>query len=138
MLKVQDLMTPNPVAVSQDTSLKKVWKLMKVEDHRHLPVINRQGELTGIITDRDLRLAMNSPYVLHERKEDEHLLASNTALGIMTDKPFTVAPNDPAYQAAEILGLHKFGALPVVEGKTLVGIISVTDFLAQFIVEQTM
>ncbi len=138
MLKVQDLMTPNPVAVSEDTSLKKVWQLMKVEDHRQLPVVNRQGELTGIITDRDLRLAINSPYVLHERKEDEHLLATTTALGIMTDNPFTVTPDDPAYQAAEILSLHKFGALPVVEGKILVGIISVTDFLAQFIVEQTM
>jgi len=136
MLNVKELMTRDPVTVTVDTSLKKVMALMKVEDHRQLPVLNQEQELVGIITDRDLRLAMKSPYVLHERKEDEHLLAANTASGIMTSNPATVTPDTPAYKAAEILSLHKFGALPVVEGKTVVGIISITDFLAQFIAEQ--
>ena len=136
MLSVKDLMTPAPVTVTGDTSLKRVMHLMKVEDHRQLPVLNREQELVGIITDRDVRLAMNSPYVLHERQEDERLLAGTTALGIMTPDPVTVAPDAPAYEAAKILSLHKFGALPVVEDRKVVGIISVTDFLAQFIAEE--
>jgi acetoin utilization protein AcuB len=50
--------------------------------------------------------------------------------------PVTVSPDTPAYRAAEILVQHKFGALPVVEGNRLVGIISVTDFLRRFIQDQ--
>jgi len=136
MLKVFDMMTPNPVTVSEDAPLKTVWNLMKQEGHPQLPVVNAQGELTGIITDRDLRLAINSPYVLHERQDDERLLETLTALGMMSSNPVTVTPDAPACKAAEILGERKFGALPVTEGNYVVGIISVTDFLAQFIAER--
>ena len=44
----------------------------------------------------------------------------------------TVSPEMPAYRAAEMLSMYKFGALPVIEGTTLVGIISTTDFLNYF------
>ena len=50
----------------------------------------------------------------------------------MTANPITVSPDTPAYQAAEMLSMYKFGALPVVDEETLVGIITVTDFLDYF------
>jgi acetoin utilization protein AcuB len=94
--------------------------------------VDEEGKLVGIITDRDVRLAMNSPFVLHERWQDEALLETATAESCMTPDPITVTPDTPAYRAAEMLSAYKFGALPVVEGGALVGIISVTDFLDQF------
>jgi CBS domain-containing protein len=50
----------------------------------------------------------------------------------MTPNPVTVTPEMPAYRAAEMLSMYKFGALPVVESGTLVGIISTSDFLNYF------
>jgi acetoin utilization protein AcuB len=88
------------------------------------------GKLVGIVTDRDVRLIMNSPVVLHGRWQDEELLDSVTAESCMTPNPITVTPNMPAYRAAEMLSIYKFGGLPVLENDTLVGIITVTDFLA--------
>jgi CBS domain-containing protein len=54
----------------------------------------------------------------------------------MTSDPVTVTPQMPAYRAAEILATYKFGALPVVEGDQLVGIITVTDILQRFVSDQ--
>jgi acetoin utilization protein AcuB len=51
----------------------------------------------------------------------------------MTANPITVSPDTPAYIAAEMLSTYKYGALPVVDGETLVGIITVTDILEEFI-----
>jgi acetoin utilization protein AcuB len=100
-----------------------------------LPVLN-DGKLVGIITDRDVRLVMNSPLVLHGRWQDEEILDQMTAESCMTPDPMTVPPEMPAHQAANILSIYKFGALPVVDNDTLVGIITVTDFLNYFAMQQ--
>lgn len=136
MLLVRDLMTADPDTVTPETPLKDVINLMKIEGCRQLPVVDEQGQLVGIVTDRDVRLAMNSPIVLHGRWQDDELLSKATANSCMTPDPVTVTPDTPAYRAAEMLSAYKFGALPVVEAGILVGIITVTDFLDRFTAEQ--
>ncbi|MCA9873619.1 MAG: CBS domain-containing protein [Anaerolineales bacterium] len=131
MLTVTDLMTVVPDTIPPETTLRDIIGMMKMEGYRHLPVV-ADGKLVGIITDRDVRLVMNSPMVLHERRQDEDLLDQVTAESCMTPNPVTVKPDTPAYRAAEILSMYKFGALPVVAGDSLVGIITVTDFLDYF------
>lgn len=131
MLKVNDLMTAIPYTVAADTSLRHVIEVMKTEGCRQLPVLE-DGILIGIVTDRDIRLVMNSPMVLHGHWQDEELLDQATAGSCMTANPMIVEPDTPAYQAARMLSLYKFGALPVVDDKVLVGIITVTDFLDNF------
>jgi acetoin utilization protein AcuB len=131
-LQVSDLMTLNPATIGPDSSLRDVIQLMKMEGCRQLPVLNANGDLVGIVSDRDVRLAVNSPIVIHQRWQDELLLDSVTAESCMTANPISVTPETPAYRAAEILATYKFGALPVVEKGNLVGIISVTDFLDWF------
>lgn len=131
MLTVNDLMTPIPNTVSTATHLRQVMEIMKTENCRQLPVLE-DGRLVGIITDRDIRLVMNSPLVLHGRWQDEEILDQVTAESCMTPNPMTVTPDMPAYRAASMLSIYKFGALPVVDGDTLVGIITVTDFLDYF------
>ncbi len=136
MLTVQDMMTIVPDTISPTTTLRDIIGMMKTEGYRHLPVVD-DGKLVGIITDRDIRLVMNSPMVLHERRQDEELIDAVTAESCMTPNPVSVAPDTPAFRAAEMLSIYKFGALPVVEKDTLVGIITVTDFLDFFATSQT-
>ena len=136
MLTVNDLMTIMPSTVTPDTKLRTIIGVMKTEGCRQLPVLEN-GKLVGIISDRDVRLVMNSPIVLHNRWQDEELLDKVTAETCMTPNPVSVTPDMPAYRAAEMLGIYKFGALPVVENEMLVGIISVTDFLEYLAQELT-
>lgn len=131
MLTVNDLMTAVPDTVTPQTSLRTVLRIMKTGGYRQIPVLEK-GKLVGIITDRDIRLTMNSPFILHEHAQDEELLLNVTVESCMTPKPVTVTPDTPAYRAAEMLSMYKFGALPVVEEGTLIGIITTTDFLNYF------
>jgi len=132
MLVVGDLMTLDLNTVRPETPLSDVINMMKAERCRQLPVVDEEGYLVGIVTDRDVRLAINSPIVLHGRWQDDALIITATANSCMTPNPITVAPETPAYRAAEMLSAYKFGALPVVDKKELVGIITVTDFLDRF------
>ncbi|MDX1413025.1 MAG: CBS domain-containing protein [Candidatus Promineifilaceae bacterium] len=131
MLSVNDLMTVNPNTVTLSTSLRQLIELMKTEGCRQLPVVENRN-LVGIVTDRDVRLVINSPMVVHDRWQNEELLDRISAIDCMTANPMTVTPDTPAYQAAKMLSLYKFGSLPVVDEGELVGIISVTDFLDYF------
>lgn len=136
MLTVNDLMTVIPYSVTPSTPLRRVIEMMKSEGCRQFPVL-KNGELVGIITDRDVRLVMNSPMVLHGRWQDEELLDKVLADSCMTANPMSVTPETPAYRAAKMLSLYKFGALPVVDEDTVVGIITVTDFLDYFAAGQS-
>ena len=136
MLTVNDLMTAVPDTVTPITPLRTVIGIMKTRGYRQIPVLDN-GQLVGIVTDRDIRLIMNSPVVLHDRAQDEELLTKVTVESCMTPNPITVTPELPAYRAAEMLSMYKFGALPVVESGTLVGIITTTDFLNYFSANKT-
>ena len=129
MLTVNDLMTVDPVTVNPDTSLRRIIALMKKEGCRQLPVVVDDDQLVGLVTDRDVRLILNSPLILQEHAQKDAFIETMVAEGFMTMNPITVTADTPAYKAAEMLSIYKFGALPVVEGDMLVGIITVTDFL---------
>ena len=135
MLTANDLMTVIPNTVTPQSMLRQIIELMKAQACRQLPVLEN-GKLVGIITDRDVRLVMNSPLVLHGRWQDEEILDNINANTCMTPDPMTVTPDTPAYQAANMLSIYKFGALPVVDDGELVGIITVTDFLNYFAAQQ--
>lgn len=132
MLTVADIMTPNPATVERSTPLADVIGLMKTRACRQVPVVDGDTVI-GIITDRDIRLAMNSPFVLHERKQDQALLNNVTAEACMTRDPMTIDAAAPAERAAELMNTYKFGSLPVVRDGRLVGIITVTDILRSYI-----
>ena len=132
MLIVNDLMTPNPKFVTPETSLSQVMRIMQKEGFRQLPVIQDE-KLIGIITDRDVRIAVNFSPNQQEHEEQKQELQKLKTGDYMTPDPVTVPIDMPAYRAAEILRLYKFGALIVVNKREeAVGIISVTDFLKSF------
>jgi acetoin utilization protein AcuB len=95
-----------------------------------LPVVV-DGRAVGIITDRDVRLAVDSPILSGEPLQRLQALDTITAGQCMTKNPLSVTPETAIYVAAGLLAKHKFGALLVVEGERLEGIITVTDLLNQ-------
>ena len=121
-------MTTDVVSVGPDTSLLKVGKLMKDHHIRRIPVVDEQGHVIGIISDRDVRDASPSKATTLDMYEMHYLLAELKAKNIMTAKPITVKPSDTVEQAALIMLDNKISGLPVVDdnGK-LTGIISDHD-----------
>ncbi|MEZ4615488.1 MAG: CBS domain-containing protein [Caldilineaceae bacterium] len=128
MITVNDIMTANPATVHSEASLEHAVTIMKTVGCRQLPVLEGD-QLVGIITERDIRLAVTASAA--DMDFTHHKELANFAVGeFMTANPKTVAPNVAVADAAQLLGLFKIGALPVVEQKQLVGIITVTDCLA--------
>ncbi len=128
-MRVRDVMTADPVTVQPDDTLRTVQDRMSAHDCRRLPVVDPAGQLCGIITDRDVRLALNSPLVLRERWQDDMLLDHTLVDACMTPDPVTTAPDAPLPGAIDLLLRHKISGLPVLDGDRLVGIVTVTDLL---------
>ena len=120
MLTTNKLMMINPKSVSPVTPIKEARLLMEAEGTLQLPVI-KQDKLVGIITDRDICLAIHAPVT------SEQIVAD-----FMTADPITVAPETPVFRTAQMLAAYKFGALPVVDGDELVGLITSSLLLAYF------
>jgi len=129
MLTVKEIMTAAPHTVTPDTVLLKVLAIMNTNTMRHVLVVD-DGKLVGIISDRDIRMALNSTLTYGDLGTHFSWLERFVAKQCMTRKPITVEPDTPINQAAAILNEYKFGALPVVAQGKLIGIVTVTDLLA--------
>lgn len=125
---VAQVMTRDPVTVSPADSIRVAIDRMRARNCRRLPVVEN-GLLVGIISDRDLRRAANSPLVLRERWQDDFMLDHIPVRAAMTPGPVTVSPQTPMVEAARLMSQRKLGGLPVVEGEALVGIVTETDLL---------
>jgi len=130
---VADIMTPNPVTVTPRNAIRTAINLMREGGYRRLPVVDR-GRLVGIITDRDLRRAANSPFVVREQWYDNFILDHIEVGSCMTPNPLTVEPSASIAEAARLMRNHKIGGLPVVADGQLAGIVTETDLL-DFIIE---
>ena len=122
------VMTRNPVTISSTDPIRIAVDRMQEKKCRRLPVVDN-GKLVGIVSDRDLRRATNSPLVLRERWYDDFMLDHIPVRACMTQDPITVNPQTPIIEAAKLIRAHKFGGLPVVDGDKLVGIVTETDLL---------
>ena len=122
-------MTKDPLTVDPGTSMFIAWKLMQDRRIRHLPVVDA-GRLVGIVTDRDLRLALPSPATSLEAHEVNYLLDKMTVSEVMTKAVIATTPSALLEEAAATLLRHRIGALPVIEGDRLVGILTRSDVLA--------
>jgi acetoin utilization protein AcuB len=132
-MKIRELMTGRLVTVRPGLPVLEARQLMVSERIRHLLVTSEAGELLGIVTDRDIRLNLPSQATSLSVWEMNHLLSRLTVGSIMTTAVMTVAPDREAMAAAQLMLDHKIGALPVLDGGTLVGIITETDMLRAFV-----
>ena len=131
-MHVKQIMTRNPVTVAPQDSLRRAIALMKEGDFRRLPVVEGQ-QLVGIVTDRDIRLASNSPIILREMWQDEYLLDNVQVEACMTPDPITVTSDTGIEKVARLMRDRKVGGLPVIRDDKLVAIVTETDVLNYFI-----
>jgi acetoin utilization protein AcuB len=131
-MHVADVMTSNLVTIKPTDTLKTAIEAMG-KNFRRLPVVDEQQRLIGIITDRDLRLAANSPFIMRERWQDEYLLTNTYVENCMTTNPATISPSTHITEAIDLLLKGRFSGLPVVdESHHIIGIVTITDLLKAF------
>jgi acetoin utilization protein AcuB len=130
---VRDCMRGNLITVTPDDTLATALVLTRKHRVRHLPVVLPTGDLVGILSDRDIRLAMPSPLTTADAERSDFL--ERTAIGgVMTREVVTVGPDETIEDAAKLLYRHRIGALPVVNSdQRLQGILSETDILHAFV-----
>ena len=129
--RVRNIMREAVKTLGWNDQLTIADELMRMERIRHLPVLDENGALVGIVSQRDLfrgALARTLGYGEHAQ---ETLIAHLVVKDVMTNNPTTIAPDASASAAARIMLDQKIGCLPVVKGDTLVGIITESDFLAR-------
>ena len=127
-MDVKAWMTKDPITAAPAMSIKAAWKVMQDRRIRHLPVVEA-GRLVGIVTDRDLRRVLPSPATSLEIHELNYLLDKMTLGEVMTKDVITTTPFARIPDTARTMLRNRIGALPVLEGGTLVGILSQTDVL---------
>jgi acetoin utilization protein AcuB len=124
---VKDRMTPNPVIIRPETTHKQASELLHERNVHHLPVVDKQGRLVGIVVEEDLLAAQPSPATTLSIYEIHGLLSKLKIKQIMKHPVYTTTPNCPLEEAARLMLEHRIGCLPVMENDKLVGIITDTD-----------
>ena len=128
-MEVRSIMSAPAITIRSDEGMLAATRLMKERKIKHLPVVNNQGELIGVVTDRDLKRASASDATTLEIHELLYLLHQVQVRTVMTAKPITATPTLSASEAANLMVRNGIGCLPVLEGQTLVGIITKDDLL---------
>jgi len=129
-VKVRELMSTKLVTLFQEQTLPLASEIMALRHIRHLPVVDDEGRVVGLVTHRDILAAQLSSISGITPPERDRLQRRVRVAEVMRGEVLTVTPDTPAYYAAEVLADYQFGCLPVVdESRKLVGIVTEADFL---------
>jgi acetoin utilization protein AcuB len=121
-MKIKALMIPDPISITEKTSVREAIEIMKANSIRHLPVTQEGNLLVGFVTLADLRMGLIPSMV-----------AGLTLSDLMIKNPITVDPESDIEIAAQLIYKHKISGIPVVKKGKLVGIITESDMLRAFI-----
>jgi acetoin utilization protein AcuB len=114
-------------------NIPEALKLMRQERVRRFPVVDKQGRLVGIVSDKDLLNASPSDATSLSIYEVNYLLNKLQVKEIMTRNVIAITENTPLEEAARIMADNKIGGLPVIRDKEVVGIITETDLFKVFL-----
>lgn len=134
-LPLREIMTKDPVTLNIDDSFCQVAKIFQEKDIRHLPIVNSQGVILGIISQRDLnritspKRSPNGDYLYDPEELARYILKQHIVQTV-----FSLSPEDTLEKAVELMATKKLGCIPVVtpDGK-VVGIATITDILNLFL-----
>lgn len=121
---IEEIMIKEVITLSPEHTAKDALQVMRGRKIRHLPIVDSNGTVVGILSDRDLKEAIPST----QDNYNDPLLAD-----IMTPNPIFGHPLDFVEEAAVLFYDHKIGALPIISNDELVGIITETDLLYKYI-----
>jgi acetoin utilization protein AcuB len=118
-LTIRAFMTPSPHTIGADQPLRVALEVMNAHRIRHLPVL-RDGDLVGLLSKRDLEVALALPGVDPATVEVEEA---------MIPDPFAISPDSSLEWIAMEMAEHKYGSTVVVDGKKVVGVFTTVDAL---------
>lgn len=131
-LVVGDVMSRDVFTLNRNEKLSVADDVMKQRRIRHIPVLDGDDGLCGIITQRDLFRGILLRSLGFGSRAEEKMLDSLSVKDAMHDDVITTSPDTPLADAADLMLSSKVGCLPVVDGERLVGLISEADFVKQF------
>jgi acetoin utilization protein AcuB len=120
-------MTPDPFTGHPEMSVTDAQDLMKAKGFRHLPIVDENKKLVGLITKGSLASALPSDTSNLSRFEVNYVLAKIKVKSIMVDDVVTASPDTPIEIAARMMADNLIGSLPVLDQGELVGIITDRD-----------
>jgi len=127
---ILDIMTSDPITINQDQNLSEVIKKMNEYKFNHLPVVDNQSRLMGIISESDLyKKALQLSKETTGESYSNKILYVTKASDVMTPNPVVVSSDHSLDFAIELLLQGQFHALPVVKDERILGIITSKDML---------
>jgi len=132
---VSKSMTRKVVTIDKGADLFEAKKKMTENQIRHLPVVDKENRLIGIVTDRDIRSAMPSIYLQDNgSRKEKNTLAAIKIDDIMATDLVVVSPMNTLQDAILLIQKTRVGAFPVVDDQGILkGIISIRDLMRAFI-----
>lgn len=125
---IKSWMTTEVISLTPERTMMKASKLMKDNGIKRLPIVDENGKLVGIVSDRDIKEASPSKATTLDTHELYYLLSEIKLKDIMTTNPETVDPEDTVEKAAVIMDEKRIGGMPVVDKSgNLVGVITDSD-----------
>ena len=129
-IPVSSIMTTQLVVLNTTDSLEKAEHLFKKHRIRHIPVIESQQRIVGMLSLTDLLRISFADGAYKDEEDIETVVYEMFSLPqVMAKNVKTVAPDTTIKEVAELLAREEFHALPVVEGGNLVGIVTTTDLI---------
>jgi len=128
-LRVRDLMTAPVLALKEQDTVSALYDLMDTKHVRHVPIVDDEGDLVGLVSHRDLlrfTLVGLSDVPMTVQRE---VLRHTRVEELMTRDVVTSEADQDIGGVAEVMLENKFGCVPVVEGSRLVGILTEADFV---------
>ena len=129
VLRVKDVMSRDVQVVKRNDQLAVADTLMKQARIRHLPVLDEDGVVCGVVSQRDLFRGALLRALGYGGRAEESMLRQVAVKEAMSAEIHTTGPDATLADAARVMMEHKIGCLPVVDGEKLVGIITETDFV---------
>ena len=129
VLRVKDVMSRDVLVVQRNDQLSVADTLMKQARIRHLPVLDEDGLVCAVVSQRDLFRGALLRALGYGARAEEAMLRQVAVKEAMSAEICTIRPDATVADAARIMVERKIGCLPVVEGEELVGIVSETDFV---------
>ena len=133
-MKVLDIMVKEVATLDVNDELSLANDIMRLGRIRHLPVVEG-NKLVGIVSERDLFRSSLAQALGYGTKATRDLMKTLRIKDIMVPAVVTVSPETPLCEAVRIMVDQKIGCLPVVENDRLVGLITETDIMVQYLQE---
>jgi CBS domain-containing protein len=133
-MKVRDIMVKEVATLDVNDELSLANDIMRLGRIRHLPVVD-STRLVGIVSERDLFRSSLAQALGYGTQDTRDLMKTVRLKDIMVTGVITIPPDTEVCEATKIMIDEKIGCLPVVEDNRLVGLITETDILAQYVKE---